>query len=369
MSESAATIYEERERLRKAKIAEAIRLTRSTKMTEGGFYQFDRCPFCGAGERRPRRVAGVGGKSGKFKCFKCTPTPLSVDEFLEKMGATPQAPLVATSQPEPERKRGIPLWQLDPMKYHSRLTSASGLVERWQSYKPVSEAMIMRYQLGYGPLPPIRKNKDGSLAYSMGCEHDRLVYANLENRDRQAVAFRGRQLGCQCHNLKPGDLKWLTIAGGKAWLFNAAAVERSYRAQIIIVEQPIDAILTMQAMPDVLAVAGTAGAGTWRPEWTKLIVNAAPESVLVWLDNDLIGGPNEATREALIMERKAKIEARGQVATQAMINGWRESAMAPKIVADLQRLGCYAAQWQWPDGTPAHMDNGQFLINEGAITL
>lgn len=362
------TYDEAYEQIRQQKINQAISLTRKSQATDKGFYQFDHCPFCGAGDRHIRRCAAIGSTTGAFKCFRCTPKAISVDAFLHKMGQNPSHQIPATIiKPKPAQRRGIPIWQLDPMKYHSRLTSAADVVQQWQRYKPITEDMIMRFQLGYGVLPPVRQDKDGTLHYTQKCSHPRLTYANLENPDRQATAFRGRQLDCSCFKEKPGDLKWLTITGADAWLFNSMAVERSRGAYIIIAEQPIDSILAMQAMPDVLAVAGTAGAGTWKPEWSQLIAKAEPRGVLVWYDNDLIGNPNEEAREGLIAARREKMEARGIHVTDSMIQNWRRSAMAPQIVRDLRHLHIPAETFNWPLGTQWHMDAGQYLIDQGAF--
>lgn len=362
--------YAERQKARQAKVNKAISLTGSNRETESGFFQFDFCPFCGFKEKVPRRVAGVDAKTGGFKCFLCTTTMIGVDEFLNRMNIpVDQRTIPATVVKHERRREGLMLWQLDPMRYHAQLTNAPELVERWQSYKPISHDMILKYQLGYGLLPPIKKDADGTIRYTQGCTHPRLVYANIENVNRQPVAFRGRQLACSCKNRKPGDLKWLTITGGKAWLFNARAVEQSRGASIIIVEQPTDAILVMQAMPDVIAVAGTAGAGTWRAEWTKLIVQAQPASILQWLDNDLAGNPNEETREIQIAERIEKYRQKNMDVTPAMIQSWRESSGGPKIVAQFQAYNAPIGSWQWPTGTPTEMDAGQYLINEGAVHL
>lgn len=325
-----------------------------------GFHQFD-CPFCGH-----RRKAGIG-TGGAFVCFTCRRPVTTVDEWAELAGRLAVPILIDPMPIKRSPSRPAATWQHDPMHWHSRLIAPLDLVSRWQDYKPVSEESIMRYQLGYGSLPPIGANADGSPVYTMRCNHPRLTYSNIENADRQPCGFRGRQLSCTCQSDKPGDLKWLTVTGTSAWLWNSMSLARAAGRWIVVSENPIDGILGEQAMSDVVPVAGTAGAGTWRAEWTRLIVSARPRGVLIWYDNDLIGNPTEEARESLIAAWIAKQTAHGRPPTAAEIEYQRTKAMGPKIATWIRAAGVKAEPYQWGAGTAPKMDMGSFLMNGGVL--
>lgn len=326
-----------------------------------GFYAFAYCPFCG-----DRGGAAVKPGSG-FKCYSCEREVKTLEDWQD-LAATLATPIRLSPKVSAPRQAEQPkLWQHDPMFYHGRYTSAIDLVERWQAYKPVSHDNILRHQLGYGVLPPTARRPDGSLVYTMGCNHKRLIYANIENPERRPVAFRGRQLECTCYKHTPGDLKWLTIAGASAWLWNSAGLASAAGRWIVIAENPIDAMLIGQAMPEVYPVAGTAGAGTWRDEWTRLIVAARPRGVMVWYDNDLIGNPTPETQALMVDRWIAKMIDRGHPPTTEQIQHQRTKAMGPKIAAAVEALGTPARPYAWPAGTRPKYDAGQYLIDIGAV--
>ena len=319
------------------------------KLTASGFIVLPECPFC-----LGRKKAGIARLDGKhrFNCFVCGKKVQSPDEWAD-LAARMAAPM--QYQPTPKQREQAPPktypWQNDPMKWHSRYTNnRNAVIESWQAYKPLSEATIIRYQLGLGILPHNQ------------CNHQRLIYANIENSDNQAIAFRGRTYQCSC------DPKWLTIIGSNTWLWGQYHILKYAQGKrLIIGENPVDGMLAMQAMPGVLAVASTAGAGTFLEAWLQLIAAARPKSVLVWLDNDLIGNPNEETRELLLARWIAKMRAKGVEPTPQMIEHQRTKAMAPKLVKALQGLGVPTRAKEWASGTMPKMDMGQYLIEQGAV--
>jgi hypothetical protein len=325
-----------------------------------GFYPLGQCPYC---NRRDKAAVkpGVG-----FNCYSCKRIVYTLDEWSD-LAARLATPVTERPKPLPKTKAESPkTWQHDPMKYHSRYISGLDVAERWQAYKPISEENVMRYQLGYGVLPPIKYER-GEPVYTMRCNHLRLIYANIENSPHQPVAFRGRQIDCACKNEKPGDLKWLTVAGARKWLWNSADLKNAAGRCLIVAENPIDAILIMQAEPTVYAIAGTAGAGTWDREWSQMIAAANPTAVLVWYDNDLIGNPTEETRESMLAAWIAKERRAGREPSEGQIHQERTKAMGPKIAAQLQALGVKAQPYTWADGTRPKMDAGQYLVDSGAV--
>lgn len=326
-----------------------------------GFYNFAHCPFC-----NKKRKGGIKPGAG-FKCYSCAREVSTLAEW-ENLAALAGTPISDNPKPLPSQKQAdAKHWQKDPMRYQSAYTSRLDVVAQWQAYKPISHDNIMRYQLGVGRLPPIGIDRAGNKKYSMGCGHERLTYANIENGMRQATGFRGRQVACTCYSDKPGDLKWITVAGTRAWLWNSDNLREAQGRYIIAAENPIDGILCSQAYPDCYPLAGTAGAGTWRPEWTQMIHAARPKGVLIWYDNDLIGNPTEQTLETMIAEWIAKQASGGHIPSESQIAHERTKAMAPKIAESLRALGTPARAYEWAEGTRPKMDAGAYLIESGVV--
>lgn len=317
------------------------------KATPSGYIKLPECPFCFA-----KGKAGLTRIDGKhrFNCFVCCKKVQSPDEW-DELAARMAAPMQYQATATPKQatvKREYP-WQNDPMKWHSRYTNnTQAVIAAWQAYKPLSEAMILRCQLGLGRMP------------HTSCEHPRLIYANIENRDKQATAFRGRVRGCGC------DPKWLTIAGSNAWLWGGYHILKMVEGKdLIIGENPIDGILAMQELKKY-SVAGTAGAGTFPMEWCKMIAAARPKRVLVWYDNDLIGNPTPYTKELLVAEWIEKMRSRGVEPSAQQIEQQRTKAMAPKIVSWLRGLHIPTFAYTWAEGTTPRMDMGEYIIRSRA---
>ena len=158
----------------------------------------------------------------------------------------------------------------------------------------------------------------------------------------KVVALRGRRTTCTC------DAKWIQAMGSRSALFNADGLRCG--AQVVVSESPVDAMLLMQEMPEVVAVASSNGAATWRDEWTAVIAASQPESITVWYDNDLAGTPSNY--EEMAREWRA---AHPQATRIPDPNG-------PRVVNRLLRAGLRARLCQWPLGTPAKADLGWALM-------
>jgi hypothetical protein len=318
---------------------------------QSGFYNMAQCPYCGAA----RKAAIKPGRG--FKCFVCETKLATLDEWQD-LAARLSTPLqiVTKEDDKPERKKAM-LWQDDPGLWQSRLTSHPDLISAWSAYKPVTPESIMRYQLGYGVMPPVSRG-----VYTCGCDHLRLTYANIENIDGKPMAFRGRATTCTCSQ------KWLTIAGASAWLWNSHNLRQARDRWVVQTENPIDAILLMQAYPDVYAVAGTAGASTWHEAWSHQIAAASPLGFISALDNDLIGNPTPQTRAMLLALWTMKMVMRGNPPTPQMIEQQRTKAMGIKVAASVKAAGVARSRcYTWAEGTKPKQDIGQHLIDRGLV--
>lgn len=320
-----------------------------------GFYKLDYCPFC-----QRKKKAGINPMNGAFKCFVCNHEVRGLEVWQQL--ASHYAVAIHTPPPIVQKRsvKKTYAWQTDPPLWHSRLTNDhQAVVMAWQTYKPLTEETIMRYQLGFGALPPISLQPH---RYTMRCNHRRLVYVNRENDARQAVGFRGRQYECSCFRDKAGDLKWLTVQGCTVWLDGLHDLRLAHGKHIIVCENPIDRYLAMQMMPEIYALAPTAGAGTWRDDWSKAIAAANPKSVLVWFDNDLIGNPNEETKIRQIEDwRQGYRQKTGNEPSPDQLRYHADKAQAPKIVESLRRLHVAADCWKWASKSPIHADLGWYL--------
>jgi hypothetical protein len=122
---------------------------------------------------------------------------------------------------------------------------------------------------------------------------------------------------------------------------------------VAICENFVDAILVMQCYPDVIAIAG--GGASWQDEWTQQLAQRRPCSVLVLLDNDLVGFPNAETYAALSAQWQRE---RPSTAIP--------EPRGPKIATALLAAGVRTVRGpNWPRGTPPRWDIGSELMQEG----
>lgn len=287
------------------------------------------CPFCGKEAKRAQKHFSF--VDAGYKCWVCDASG-SLARLASHLAIS--APVAATPRPvRPARPVPARPWQQQTEAYLRRFGEALDRVPAWESYKPLDLDTIARFRLGVGVLPSSR------------CQHRRLIVPVFDG-DR-VVAFHGRAF-------LPGDddAKWLTSGGSrKDVLYNAQLLRPG--AFVIIAENMIDCLLAMQCDPTCVAISS--GGVNWRDEWTAQIAASRPEQVLVWLDNDLVGNPNQRTYRALAAQwrRERQIEP--------------PEPRGPKIANDLLAAGLNARCYQWPASTPAKYDLGSALMAEMAV--
>lgn len=296
------------------------------------------CPFCGKTAKHNQThfsfwQAGRYASKAGYKCFVCDAGG-GLRALADHLRVTTPYVADTTDQPAPKPRK----WQTQPNYYLERYCWTLDRVTLWQAYKPLSLETISRYRLGVGVLP------------SSPCQHKRLIYPHMDGD--QVRGFRGRAIACDCD-------KWISCGGTTAWLWGAELLYPG--ATVIIAENPVDAMLAMQQTPDIVAVAGTAGAATWKPEWTQALVASRPGRVLEWFDNDLAGHPNKRTYEVELARWRREMEQRVAAGKIARLPATPKPA-GPRIVRELQAAGLAASGYQWPAGTPVHFDLGSALI-------
>jgi hypothetical protein len=263
-------------------------------------------------------------------CFGCdfSGSLAQVAELLSIQPDDRARPVRRVSQPQAPRQ-----WQQRPEYYLERYCGALDRVTCWQAYKPLSLDSIARYRLGVGVLPSSR------------CTRRRLILPIFDGG--QCVALHGR-----AYLPQDTEAKWLSAGGSsKQVLFNADRLTPG--ATVAIVENFIDALLMMQVEPGVVAVAG--GGASWRDEWTAQIAQRRPRAVLVLLDNDLAGWPNEPTYHTLSAQWRR--ERPGLPVPEPR---------GPKIASALLAAGVRSVRGpNWPRGTPAKYDIGADLMRGG----
>lgn len=282
------------------------------------------CPECG--EERQRKAAF---NTGGFNCFVCG-AKMPLHKLAESIGVNgknaDRLPPIKKRQPKPRYWFREPdLWLQKTLEHPQRL-------ELWQSYRPFTIDTISRWKLGVGVVP------------STPCSHARLTYPYDDNG---RVTLRGRLLDCDCDERA---MKWLTAGGGKAALWGVELL--APRAAVVLCESPVDAMLLMQNDPELVAIAPTAGASTWRKEWTQAIVDTSPSLVVVAYDNDLQGQAMGQTRATLAREW---LEKRPRL---PVANG-------PKVANYLLRAGLTVRLYDWKDAPPK-ADVGWMLTQDAS---
>jgi hypothetical protein len=166
----------------------------------------------------------------------------------------------------------------------------------------------------------------------------------------KVVAFHGRAF-------LPADQddKWLCAGGSNKKVLFLTGEPRP-GCSIVIVENYVDAILAWQCESTHCYIA--LGGLSWQPEWADRIAEARPRGVLVWLDNDGVGCPNEETYHLWRAEWLEKARTRG--ADMARLKC--PEPRGPKIANDLLAAGVRASIYRWPNGTPMRADMGSELM-------
>lgn len=293
------------------------------ELRRDGRYHAD-CPFCGKEAKKAQKHFSFCEDG--FTCWVCEAKG-GLTKLAQHIGATTLATIAAKPAARPV---ALPkAWQQAPERWIARYCDALDRVPRWTAYKPLTLESIATWRLGVGVLPSSR------------CQHRRLILPVFDGG--KVVAFHGR-----AYLPDDDDAKWLTAGGSsKQVLFNADKLRAG--ATVVICENFIDTLLVMQAASEVVAVAG--GGASWQPEWTAQIAASRPAQVLCWLDNDLVGCPNQETYQHLLSEWKA---AHPEATYTPEPNG-------PKIANALLEAGVQARVYQWRTGTPPKADVGWAL--------
>lgn len=294
------------------------------------------CPFCGKEEKRGQKHFSF--VEAGYVCWVCSAQG-GLWKLAEQISVQGEIrPMASRQVQEPPKPRH---WQSAPDRWLQGYCEHPNRLPDWQAYKPLSIDTIARYRLGVGVLPSSR------------CQERRLILPVFASG--QIVAFHGRAY-------RPGDeeAKWLTAGGSrKDVLFNGDALRPD--VVVIICENMVDCLLAQEAETGVVAVAG--GGVGWRPEWTQQIAASRPTHVLVWLDNDLVGCPNESTRRELLAGWHVEMQARVDAGTIPRIPT-APAPHGPQIANALLNAGVQASVYRWPEGTPPKADLGAALMQE-----
>ncbi len=247
-----------------------------------------------------------------YHCFSCGEHG-SLRRLAEQIGIEVgrSAPIVMLSRARPRPAR-IHDWQRDP-DYWRRFLPLPPEAREYYHSRGFTDGTIESRRLGYGVLPDSR------------CPHPRAILPVFE--DGRLVAIRGRAILGSDH-----FDKWLCSGGSRVALYGAESL--SPDRPVVITEAPYSAILAQQERPDLAAVAGTAGAATWRDEWTRQVVETEPSWVLIWYDADEAGRTN------------------GQ-----------------RVAERLRAAGLTVRVYQWPRGTAEHRDLADVLAEGGEIPI
>lgn len=304
------------------------------------------CPVCGKSQASKDCSYSDRG----WHCFVCG-SGGSLSDLARRTGA---AETEVKLPPLPQIKRSAS-WFDHADKIMARLTAHPDRYRWWTSYKSILPRTIDLFDLGVGELDqfPILG------FHTSRCIHSRITYP-VRNRAGQVRAIRGRSL------LSPpccGD-SWMSMAGSEVLLWEPATNGAplpgpAVLEQIIICENPVDAMLAWQE--GVYAVAGTGGAGTWRDEWTARLVELAPKSVVVWYDNDLAGCPNQETYWGQVSRWWDKMRQRQAEGAIKNLPPKAPEPNGPKVANRLLKAGIKARCFHWPSGTAPGYDLGALI--------
>lgn len=284
------------------------------------------CPSCGENRKRKSAFSPHG-----FKCFVCGET-MSLHKLAktQRLDANKEPNRVIIPKPPQPR-----YWHKEPERWLQRTLDHPRRIEIWQAYRPFTLESISKYQLGVGSVP------------STPCPHERLTYPYL---DDERITLRGRMINCPCD---PKAMKWLTAGGGRAALWGIEYLRPG--GVVVICESPVDAMLLMQFDASLTAVASTAGASTWKREWTEAIAAVSPLFLLIALDNDLQGQATGETRQKLAYEwlkKRPKLP----------------KANGPYIANQFLKAGIRTHLYPW-ENAPAKADIGWMLTTHNLSIL
>ena len=315
------------------------------------------CPFCGK-ESSSRDVHFSFSERGAH-CFACGKSS-GLYGLLRAYGlAEGDYKPSPTPPPRPAAKKAASKvdWEAMVRRYEAHPETVS----RWRAYKPLTDDLIRAYRLGYGIFPQ----------YTSHCQHPRLMVPLIEKG--VVVGLRGRKVACGCGDTetKRGD-KWLSPAGTRCILFNGERLGQgpgmgfAYDERragpytlLLIVENPIDALLAEIWNEDVVAVA-TLGVSMWKAEWTSFLTRAHPEQVMVFYDNDRPGnGGGEAGRLDWLASHPKDIEPNGVHLVNHLLSVGLRAKLGPHDF--LRQL---RPNWPGWEHVALHSDLGDLLVPE-----
>lgn len=296
------------------------------------------CPVCGRDERSKDCSYSVKG----WHCFVCG-NGGNLADLAKRRGVPAQLRQVPA-----QREKKLPAWRTDAneaQRILDRYTARPDKYQHWMNYKPVSTSMIDRLRWGVGSLDLYPYTG----YHTSRCQHERLIYPVYW--DGQIVAFRGRQIACQCE----GE-SWLNMAGSVPALYGIDDVPPG--AVLILCENPVDAMLVHEYQHDCYGAATTGGAGTWRPDWTTRLAALHLRHAVVWYDNDLAGSPNAETLEAETAAWWAKMQAALDQGKIKSIPTTPPAPHGPRVARLLWLANIPSSVGAWPPGTPVGWDIG-----------
>lgn len=240
-----------------------------------------------------------------FTCFACGEAGGLV-KLGQRLGVGDTVPLMPRRALAPKpAATWQPDWTRDP-NYWQRYLPLPDIALEYYHRRGFTADSAERWRLGWGVLPASR------------CKHPRAILPVFDGG--RLVALRGRAVLAE-----DTDEKWLQSAGSAVTLFGAETLALGRR--LIVTEAPYSVILAMQKLPapTIAAVAGTAGAGCWRDEWTERIAHSKPYQVRIWFDNDEAGW--ESAKKVAVKLVDAGIR-------QTYIHRWQTNAPKSADLAD-----------------------------------
>lgn len=302
------------------------------------------CPACGR-PPKPKQVHFSFCERGGH-CFVCdfSATLAGLAERVLggsiAVGYTPHVKEV----PEPMQ------WQSCADVVLESMHNEPGALAAWQKYRPFTQATFDRWQLGIGRL--WFRNEETKKEYPSS--HNRLVYPIIVHG--QIIGFRGR-----AYHHEDRGAKWINATNSQTALIGLELVRSG--STVVVCESPVDAMLAMQVNPSIVAIASTAGAHSWRRDWTSEIAQRKPKRIIIWHDHDFAGNcpidGKHYKRCDVCQSEHAKWRLEHPNATQS------PQSSLPKLWRELQHVGCKISVYDWPIDTPPKADLGWALMHKG----
>jgi len=244
-------------------------------------------------------------RDGVHHCFGCGAHG-TIQDLARALGREPvQTPgLSPRGHREHRPRRRVPATLQSRMEEAVRRGLAHPSRLRAWATRGVAPETANRWELGLGRLP--------------GGRHVRLLVPVVEGGRLRTIKARAWEDGDR-------GPKWLSVKGAPSALFGAdhARATADGSQVLVVAEAPLDAILAMQARPDVLAVASAAGASADHGRLADLVRELAPRiaGVLVAYDNDLAGCPNPTAQVEGLLRLAERRDLEG-LAAWAVEHAW-----------------------------------------------